>query len=264
MAPNNPYLFLDKSPMQTMLATLGKYILGIEVSHSTGKPQPVLKLLFPTDWLISADICYVVEAYYFSNEETLYFIGSDPGNNYIYLDDLVKYADGIIKYNDAVEAKRLELEELLRQKEIILVQAIREHREKMEAEGVQFRTIVPKHSQATQKPISINLAKVDPREITTSSVQNINYNEPIPFVAPRKPAPEGFDPSIFSEDDEPVDPRELMPAQQSKEYMQPAEEGDYNPQHQKGGNGGLSIVNAQPIFNRDQVIMQRHDRDDNY
>ena len=261
--PKSPYLFLDKSPLQSMLTTLGKYMLGIEVSHSTGKPQPVLKLLFPADWLIPEDPRFIVEADFFSNDETLYFMGPDPENGYITLDDAVRYADGIIKYNDTVEAKRLELEELLRLKEAMLAESIFKHREKMEAEGVKFRSIVPKRPQVAEvlsKTNTIKLAK-DTEISAAYDAQYANFG--VPVVA-RKSVPEGFDPAIFTDEDEPVDPRELIPEQQSQERVVPIEEDDLIPQRPQGGNGGLTIVKPQPNFNRDQVIMQRHDRDDNY
>ena len=257
-AQKSPLEFLDRFPLQSMLTTLGKYLLGMEISHSTGHPMPVLKLLFPTEWLIPEDSRFIVEAEYFSNEETLYFLG--PENTYAYLDDMVTYAEGIVKYNDAVEAKKLELAELLRQKELLLEESIREHRVKMESEGVKFREITvkkPEPQAIVSKPLRIELPEqVDGPWVEEYTNSNPTVSRPqataedmmLTPLVPRRNIPAGIDPAIFSEE-EPEDERDYNPQPQPMPVRRPS------------ANGGLVMVAPLPQFNRNEVLVQRHDPD---
>lgn len=227
-----------------MLTTLGPYFLSMEVGHSTGKPMPVLKLLFPSNWLIPDDPQFLVEADYFSDDETLYYVGLEPTNPYSILDDLVRYASEIIKYNDAVEAKKLELAELMRQKEIILEQSIQEYRQKMEEVGLKFREIKPKRPEVQAiPPVHKNVVVHYTDDSIKDVVVNTMENPPIYTPPKRTVLPPSIDPSIFSDEDEPVDPRERLP---------------FN------GSSGLMIINEQPQLDRNQVIKQRHDIDENF
>ncbi len=250
-----PVSFLNSFPLHSMLTTLGKYLLGIEVDHSTGKPVPVLKLLFPSNWLIPEDLRFIVEADYFSEEETLYYVGPAFEIKYMYLDDVVKFADDTIKYNDAVEAKKLELAELLRQKELALEKSIEEHRSKMEASGITFRKI-----EVTKPavPVVITKAAVSDEpwadEITeTFRPQPKAEDLILAPVVPRRNVPVGIDPAIFGEED-PYDDREIA----TPVAVPPM------PIGRPSATSGLKMVAPLPQFDRNQVQVQRHDRDDNY
>lgn len=242
---------LDPFPLQSVLNSLGKYLLSMEVGHSTGKPMPVLKLLFPNNWLIPEDNRFIVEADYFSEEETLYFIGSEATATLVFADDLITYAADIIKYNDAVEAKKMALAELLREKELLLEQTIREHKEKMESEGVKFRQITPKRPIQPLAPVTLyqdenNTIDKQPdgtlvfRDKSVATVEEILL---APLV-PRKPIPAGLDPAIFGEEDYMAEQvREIIPPSVAK---------------RPSANGGLTIINDMPRLNRDEVIRQHH------
>lgn len=229
-----PLSFLERSPLQKLLVSLGKYLLGIEISHSTGRPMPVLKLILPTEWLIPEHDDFIVEAEFFSNEENIYSIGVAIDSEG--LDELFSYTEGIIKYNDAVEAKKIELAELLRQKELMLEQSISDYKAKMESSGIKFREISVRKPEA--KPV-LNYQS-NQTQFNVNPINNSSNNE--------------ADDDDFWADEFPD--RNLKPAPTMEDMMlTPLEPSASN----SNPNGSLSLVAPQVKNNRNEVQIQQHD-----
>lgn len=264
---------------QSLLTRLGSYLLGMQVDHSSGQPRAILQVVFPSNWLIAENDNFIVHGEYLDESETLYVIGGDPEKRQIYLDDTVIYVSDVIKYNDAIEAKKLELAELLRQKEVLLEESIQEHRRKLEDGGIKFREIVVSKPQF-EKPTDMQVQYPDiKRHVHEKEEQFDEYSWPLNKAPqpeskanfPKRPSlPEGIDPSIFSNDDDPIDPRELSdedfmePQRSSQNIEQVSSVNETKEFHRPKKAEGLKIVNEQSYFSRDQVIRQRHDIDNNF
>lgn len=250
---------------QGIITTLGKHLLSIEIDQMGTTPLPVLKLLLGAEWLIPEHGGYIVEAEVFSDDETLFFIGINPEypmKGLINLDSLVAYAKDIIVYNDAIEAKKIELDLLLQEKTRMLEESIRLHREKVEKGGTKFKVVTPRRPIPPPAPkvevefsaLADKLRQAFPEErqfIPEEDVKTVMYEPPIKPV-PRV-IPEGIDPSIFDPDfDRDAHEGDLMPEIHPARPTRVAAPAD-------GEDGGLRLVAPPLHFDRDTPIRQRHE-----
>jgi hypothetical protein len=251
--------------LQNLLNDLGKFMLSIEVGHTTGSPVPVLKVWFPAEWLILADNNFIVEAEYLSDEMTVYFIGADPearvyGNTVrpYGADELMDYAKEIIRHNDEIELRKIELDRLMRQRMEELDKTLSEHKAKLQASGVEVRQIVVKKPAPEYKLHEIPKQDDLLPPIQRQPLRFEDYvpprqtlDAPLPVVRRTPQLPQGFDPSILDPDADRDD--DLVP------YVPPARPtAPRPPVFVEEEEDGPRLVAPPVAYDRDTPIRQLH------